>query len=292
MQLGVRAGYARPYVCFCCSFYSVPHPVPMINSRFLIGIGLILSLGGFVAPSVAAEPPIDPALKAQVLRIIRENPGVILEAIADYQKSQTSQQRLGQAALLQQIKTKPSLAIGSSATKGQPIGQTAGAPKSRLVIFTFSDFQCPYCAKSRIGMDQFLAKHPEATLVFKHFPLTSIHPQALPASMAAWAAAQQNKFWEFHDALFLNQTQLGDRLYLDTATALKLDLAKFNRDRTSDPARKAIQQDMQLAQQLGIEGTPFFVMNGEAFHGATQAADFEAALKAQSQTPTKAQTNP
>jgi protein-disulfide isomerase len=248
-----------------------------MNSRFLIGLGLILSLSGFVAPSVAAEPPIDPALKAQVLRIIRENPGVILEAIADYQKSQASQQKLGQAALLQQIKTKPSLAIATSATKGQPVGQTAG----RLVLFTFSDFQCPYCAKSRIGMDQFLAKHPEATLVFKHFPLTSIHAQAMPAAMAAWAAAQQNKFWEFHDALFIGQGKLSEQLYLDTAKALKLDLAKFNRDRASDPARKAIQQDMQLAQQLGIEGTPFFVMNGEAFHGATQAADFESVLNAQ-----------
>jgi protein-disulfide isomerase len=256
-----------------------------MNSRFLIGLGLLLLSLGTGVPSVAADPiqPIDPALKAQVLRIIRENPGVILEAIADYQKSQASQQKLGQAALLQQIKTKPSMAIGTSATKGQPVGQTAG----RLVIFTFSDFQCPYCAKSRIGMDQFLAKHPEATLVFKHFPLTSIHAQAMPAAMAAWAAAQQNKFWEFHDALFVGQGKLSEQLYLDTAKALKLDLAKFNRDRTSDPARKAIQQDMQLAQQLGIEGTPFFVMNGEAFHGATQAADFESVLNAQSNPQTK-----
>jgi protein-disulfide isomerase len=246
-----------------------------MNSRLLsIGLALGLTLTQ-PNPAQTAEPPIDPILKAQILRVIRENPAIILEAISDYQKNQATQQKQGQQSLLQKIKTNPSIAIAGSPTKGAAL-----SPNAKLVIFEFSDFQCPYCAKSRIGLQQFLANHPEATLIFKHFPLTSIHDQAMPAAMAAWAAAQQNKFWEFHNALFLGQSKLSDRLYLDTAQALKLDIAKFNRDRTSDPARKAIQQDMQLAQTLGIEGTPFYVMNGQAFHGATQAADFEKVLKA------------
>lgn len=251
-----------------------------MNSRNFCCLGLIVSVSAALtgSPVLAVDPPIDPVLKAQVLRIIRENPAVILEALSAYQASQANQEQQGQAAILQTIKSKPLVAIGTSPTKGQrPINATR-PPADRLIIFEFSDFQCPYCAKSRIGLNQFLTKHPEATVVFKHFPLTSIHDQAMPAAMAAWAAAQQNKFWEFHEALFVGQAQLSDRLYLDIAKALKLDITTFNRDRASDPARKAIQQDMQLAQQLGIRGTPFYVMNGEAFHGATQASDFEAVL--------------
>lgn len=78
--------------------------------------------------------------------------------------------------------------------------------------------------------------------------------------------------------MFAQQDKLGEALYVATAKTLNLDLEQFNRDRNGDAASKAIQQDMAIAQKLGITGTPFFVMNGEAFSGAVHLSDMENVL--------------
>ena len=141
----------------------------------------------------------------------------------------------------------------------------------------FSDFQCPFCATTNKNLKDFMAKHKDkVTLVYKHFPLTQIHPEALPAARAAWAANKQGKFWEYHDALFANQAKLNDAFYLETATSLKLDLLKFNADRKL--ADTFIVQDFQLGRKLGVEGTPTLLMNGEVLSGAASLADLEKAL--------------
>jgi protein-disulfide isomerase len=123
-------------------------------------------------------------------------------------------------------------------------------------------------------------KHKDrVTLAYKHFPLTRIHPQALPSAKAAWAAQQQGKFWEFHNALFEQQDKLGDDLYLTTATKLNLNVEKFNRDRGSKGATEAIEKDQKLAQSLGLDGTPFFIINGKTFSGAVDLSEMEAVLE-------------
>jgi protein-disulfide isomerase len=215
-----------------------------------------------------AAPPISPELEEQVLQIIRKHPEVLLESVQAYQQRQQAAQRKAQQDFLQQIQANPRGIIGQSPTKGAKTG--------KLVLVEFSDFQCPYCAQSIAGINAFLAKRPDVTLVYKHFPLTRIHAAALPAAQAAWAAGQQGKFWEFHDVLFKQQKSLGDALYRQTAQTLGLDMARFERDRTSPGAAAAIAQDVQMAEKLGINGTPFFVFNGKVFSGVIQLADLEA----------------
>ncbi len=200
-------------------------------------------------------------LEDQVLQIIRDHPEVILESVQAYQKQQYEQQQQAQQAFLQEMKANPQGTIGES--------PATGALEQKIVLLEFSDFQCPYCAKANQSLKQFLANHQrQVTLVYKHLPLTSIHSEALPAAKAAWAAGQQEKFWQYHDALFTQQDRLGEALYVATAKALNLDLEQFNRDRSGEAASTAIQQDMAMAARLGIHATPSFVMNGEAFSGS------------------------
>ncbi|MCL2923743.1 MAG: DsbA family protein, partial [Trichodesmium sp. MAG_R04] len=116
------------------------------------------------------------------------------------------------------------------------------------------------------------------TLVFKHLPLTRIHPQAIPAAKAAWAAQQQGRFWEYHDALFQQQDKLEEQLYIDIANNLGLDIDKFNSDRQSQEAIASVETDFKLARKIGISGTPFFVMNGETFSGAVKLSQMEDTL--------------
>jgi len=238
-------------------------------------IGLVLLCVGLNSCSIPTQAgssqPTDAQLEAKVLQIIRSRPEVILESVQAYQKKQQEQQQQAQKAFLQGMKSNPKSVIGES-----PI---TGASQQKIVLLEFSDFQCPYCGKAHETLKQFMAKHQnQVTLVYKHLPLTAIHPEAMPAAKAAWAAGQQGKFWEFHNALFTQQDKLGESLYVATAKALNLDLKRFDQDRNGNAASAAIQKDVEMAQKIGVSGTPFVVMNGLPLSGAAELPELEALL--------------
>ncbi|NEO89304.1 MAG: thioredoxin domain-containing protein [Moorea sp. SIO3G5] len=210
-------------------------------------------------------------LEGQVLSIIRNNPEVILESVQAYQ--QEKQQELAQSrqAFLQQMMTQPTSIIGNS--------PTTGVSENKVVLLEFSDFQCPFCAQANQSVKDFMDKHSDqVTLVYKHLPLTQIHPQALPAAKAAWAAFQQGKFWEYEDALFEQQDNLDEELYVAIAQNLNLDLEQFNRDRISVGAEAAIRDDLKLAQTLAVNGTPFFVFNTEVLQVPLNLSEMESIM--------------
>lgn len=194
-------------------------------------------------------------LEAQVLQIIRDNPEVILESLQEYQRAQQEQQRQAQRQVLERMTADVDQFIGQS--------PTLGATDRKIVLVEFSDFQCPFCAQAHNVLKTFMEQQGDrVTLVYKHFPLTEIHPEALPAATASWAAQQQGQYWAFHDALFAQQQALGEERYGEIARSLGLDMAKFNRDRTSPEALTAVNQDRALAIQLGLRGTPSLFLNG------------------------------
>ncbi|VXD12462.1 DSBA oxidoreductase [Planktothrix serta PCC 8927] len=243
-------------------------------SRLWIGIVLIVTL---TLTSCSQPAPSDqnvkisPELEKQILQVIRAHPEAILESVQAYQQQQDSQLQQARETFLGQMKANPQSIIGGS--------PATGASAQNIVLVEFSDFQCPFCARAHQTIEQFMKTHQDqVTLVYKHFPLTQIHPQALNAAKASWAAQQQGKFWEYQNALFTQQNQLGEELYIAIAQQLNLDLDKFNRDRQGKEAQAAIQKDIQLAESLGISGTPFFIMNGETFSGAVELSKVEEVL--------------
>ncbi len=214
---------------------------------------------------------VNPKFEAQVLKAIRNHPEIIQEALQAYQQQQQQKLRQTQQLIKQEIQTNPSSVIGES-----PV---TGATEQKIVLIEFSDFQCPFCAKAHRTLKQFMAKHQdEVTLVYKHFPLTAIHPEAMAAAKAAWAASEQGKFWQYQDALFAKQDKLGEKLYVNIAKRLRLDLLQFNQQRNSEAVNAAIAQDQKLGGKLGLRGTPFFFMNGEIFSGAVPLSKMESVL--------------
>jgi protein-disulfide isomerase len=156
-----------------------------------------------------------------------------------------------------------------------------GKAGSKLVLVEFSDFQCPYCGKAYETVKQFMAAHSQdVALVYKHLPLGEMHPQATNAALASWAAQQQGKFWEFHDAMFSAQDRLGEAYYDETAKRLGMDVARFDKDRASDAAKAAVQRDLDLAKKLGIQATPQFLLNSHPITGAAPLEEFEKELSA------------
>jgi protein-disulfide isomerase len=223
-------------------------------------------------------PTVSPDLEAQVLQIIRQNPEVILESVETYRTQQQDATRKARQDFLKQLMEEPAKVIGDS--------PTTGSPQKKIVLIEFSDFQCPYCAKAHETVKAFMGKHrAEVTLVYKHLPLTSIHPEAMPAAKAAWAAGVQGKFWEYHAALFEKQEKLGNETYESIAKTLNLDVTKFNSDRASDAAQAAIDKDLELTKQLGLTGTPVFFLNQEVLTGAVELAELESALERVTQEP-------
>src|SRR5204862_1044705 len=110
-------------------------------------------------------------------------------------------------------------------TSDAPVRGPASAP---VTIAEFSDFQCPFCSKVGPTIKQVEAVYKDKVrVVWKHMPLTSIHPNAMGAAVAAEAARNQGKFWEFHDKLFANQSKLAANDLKQCAKELGLDMARF-----------------------------------------------------------------
>jgi len=110
--------------------------------------------------------------------------------------------------------------------------------------------------------EQVLDKYPDSVkVVFKHYPL-SFHKQAFSAALASMAAAEQGKFWEYHDELFINQNSLSSEKYLEIAQSLGLDLERFSLDMMRPSLRQKIEQDVADAQKAGVNGTPTIFVNG------------------------------
>jgi protein-disulfide isomerase len=144
-------------------------------------------------------------------------------------------------------------------------GNVVRGPKNaKVTIVEFSDFQCPFCAQAKTLVDDVMKQYPnDVNFVYKQFPLTSIHPQALPAAKATVAAGKQGKFWEMHDILFSNNRELGADKLKEYAGKIGLDVAKWEKDFNSPEVQAEVDRDMKDAQAAEVRGTPTFFVGGK-----------------------------
>ncbi|MGJ5673677.1 MAG: thioredoxin domain-containing protein [Nostochopsis sp.] len=233
--------------------------------RSVVVLCLLFLVLAWSLPAQAANR-VNPQLEEQVLEVIRKHPEVIIESVQAYQQQKEQKLDKVRQAFLEDLKTNPQAVIADS--------PTIGSNESKTILVEFSDFQCPYCAEAHQTLKKLIAKHQKnVNFVYKYYPLTPIHAEAMPAAKAAWAAQQQGKFWEYQDALFTNQDKLGESLYVNIAKKLNLNLAKFDQDRGI--ANTAIEKDIELAQKLRLSGTPSFLISSENVSGAIQISDLE-----------------
>jgi protein-disulfide isomerase len=143
-----------------------------------------------------------------------------------------------------------------------------GPANARVEIIEFSDFQCPYCERAYPVVQQVLSTYGDRIhFVYRNYPLAS-HPNAEPAAEAAACAAEQGKFWEFHNRLFEHQDKLSDSDLKEHAVALGLDSGKFNTCLNTHKFQKDIAADVAAANDIGVTGTPAFFVNGRPLDGA------------------------
>lgn len=163
-----------------------------------------------------------------------------------------------------------------------------GNANAKITIIEYSDFQCPYCLQFHQQtyqkiIDQYV-KTGKVKLAYKQMPIASIHPMATPAAIASECAADQGKFWEYHDTLFgkLGAGQLDVKAESLTAYAkgLGLDTDKFQACLKDGAAQARVTSDTQEGSKIGVRGTPTFVINGQLLVGAQPFSAFQQAIDA------------
>jgi protein-disulfide isomerase len=145
-----------------------------------------------------------------------------------------------------------------------------GNAKPQVMIVEFSDYQCPYCHTAESTIRNVLAKYGDkVSLSYRDFPLTAIHANAENAALASRCAAEQGKFWEYHDELF-KASNLEKEALVGYARELKLDETKFSSCLSSEKYKAEIENDIQDGRKAGVSGTPSFFINGAATSGNQQ----------------------
>lgn len=172
---------------------------------------------------------------------------------------------------------------GAPASGVEPTSHTLGTGTVTLV--EYGDFECPGCGQYYPVLKEVKDKYgDQITFQYRHYPLVSIHPNAMVAHRAAEAAAQQGKFWEMHDILFENQgswsAQAGAsqeqayNIMENFAEQLNLNIEQFNTDRNSAAINDIIQADISAGQDLKVTGTPSFFLNGEKLEETVPTVEY------------------
>lgn len=141
--------------------------------------------------------------------------------------------------------------------------------KAKVVMLEYSDFECPFCSRHHPTLvDIFSDYGDDIAWVYRHFPL-SFHPEANPAALASECANEQGKFWEYADALFENQDQLGTDYYKSLAKELGLKTSQFNDCLDSAKYQDVIDADVASGRAAGVSGTPATFIDGTMVTGST-----------------------
>jgi protein-disulfide isomerase len=149
-----------------------------------------------------------------------------------------------------------------------------GSEDAKITIVEWADFQCPFCVRVNPTLEQITKEYGDKVrFAFKHLPL-SMHSKARAAHQASEAAHRQGKFWEMHDRIFAKPKDLSPETYLRYAGEIGLDIDKYNSDLSSSSVRKVVDDDLAMARELGVTGTPSFFINGRFLSGAQPYGSF------------------
>ena len=153
-----------------------------------------------------------------------------------------------------------------------------GPADAAVTLVEYGDYECPYCGAAYPIVKELQARMGDRLrFVFRNFPITTSHPHAEQAAEAAEAGAAQGRFWEMHDLLYENQTQLRDQDLYGYAEQLGIDVGRFDKDLAEHVHAPRVREDFMSGVRSGVNGTPSFYVNG-ARHD--DSYDFETLLAA------------
>lgn len=157
----------------------------------------------------------------------------------------------------------------------------SGGRNAVVTLVEYGDYQCPYCAAAQPSVKRVQAQFGDKlALVFRHFPLTEIHPDALVAAQTAEFAGQHGLFWEMHEAIYQNQRLLSQTMLFALASTFGLSQVELRDAINTGRHMAKINEDFMGGIRSGVNGTPTFFINGERHNGDYQWPSLIAAINA------------
>jgi protein-disulfide isomerase len=174
------------------------------------------------------------------------------------------------------------MATRTAATLVVPVNDSDhidGPADAPVTLVEYGDYECPYCGQAYVILQQLKELFgDQLRVVYRHFPLATIHPHAQSAAEAAEAAGAQRRFWDMHGLLFENQEALEDDVLETYAADIGLDMVRFTHDMTEHRHAARIRGDVHGGIRSGVNGTPAFFINDSRYDGVYDAESLGAAI--------------
>jgi protein-disulfide isomerase len=239
---------------------------------------LCLSVIWFMAIPVLGTWDIRAAESAQTMsneefnRRVREylinNPEVLAEAMDRLEAREKKAQQLAVKTVLKER---------AGELLQDPNSPVGGNAKGNVTLVEFFDYNCSYCRRVAPTMTKLMAGDPQLRVVYKEFPI--LGPDSLFAAKAALAAQLQDKYVPFHKAIMNRKGKVDEKFTLAAAAKMGLDVARLKKDMEAPEIAAAIEKNFKLAQALGINGTPGFVIGNQIIPGATDLKTLKTAVE-------------
>jgi protein-disulfide isomerase len=226
----------------------------------IIALILGLSAGAGLAQAPAFSDAQKAALQEMMKEYILKNPEVIQEALVELDRRQ-KEGELGVRMKITQDKSGPLFTAKHNVSFGNPAGN--------VTIIEFFDYNCGFCKRGLADLQKLVAEDKNVRVITKDFPV--LGPDSVEAAKVAVAAKQQlspEKLWAFHQKLMSVRGKVGKQAALDAAKEAGADLSRIAKDMESAETRAAIEQNVQLADSLGLTGTPSYVVGDDIVIGA------------------------
>src|SRR3954454_433703 len=247
---------------------------PAVGWAAIAGTGALAGIGFTVALLIATLAFSGDDLQEAKLGILVAALGSSVAAWLVFRVTALLSPRRRSRALLGTAETIVDLAVPVDADRDH----VRGPDRAVVTLVEYGDFECPYCGRAEPVVRALLANFGDLRYVWRHLPLTDVHPRAQLAAEAAEAAAEQGAFWEMHDLLLTHQEQLRPLDLVRYATELDLDVDRFREDLRRHAGANRIAEDVDSAGLSGVSGTPTFFLNDRRQYGAYDIGTLTAAV--------------
>ncbi|HWB37940.1 MAG TPA: Na+/H+ antiporter NhaA, partial [Rugosimonospora sp.] len=237
---------------------------PPVGWASVLGVGVLGGLGFTVSLLVATLAFEGEALEEAKLGVLTAALGASILSWTVFRVTAMFSAPKRARALLGTAQTLVDLSLPVDPDRDHLRGPADGL----VTVVEYGDFECPYCGQAEPSVRELLAGHGEIRYVWRHLPLTDVHPRAYQAAQAAEAAAEQGAFWQMHDLLLAHQDALRPADLVGYAAELGLDVARFQAALGEGVGMARIAEDVDSADASGVSGTPTFFIDGRRHQGA------------------------
>ncbi len=236
---------------------------PPVGWGAVLGAGAAAGIGFTISLLVATVAFAGGDLEEAKAGILVSAVGATVASAAVYRGMRALPRRLRARAIYGPPETITDLAVPVD----PEVDHLRGPADAPVTIVEYGDFECPYCGRAEPVIREFLAEHGDVGYVWRHLPLTDVHPHAQLAAEASEVAARQGRFWEMHDLLLGHQGELRPRDLLRYAEELGLDAERFRDEMRGHRGAARVARDVDSADLSGVSGTPTFFVNGRRHYG-------------------------